>query len=270
MLAGAAFGLRTDHYAVRELQNASERAQIAKRLNGLVYAVVRDSRGISTSPSTDRARPFAQGMQRCFAQMEADLGRWQTLLPAERRDSIAPLLVASARDVIRLRTELARVGAEESIEAANRLGNNDENRRNRQAFNPALDAAARATAAEVKAATRAVEGLAGWLVGWLAMGTVAGLVAASLLAWLTVSRGFVSPLRGVTTALQSLACGRSDISIPGAERRDEIGLVARAAEKFRIALEERALLKTARRAEAEAKEKRAIALAEEVRRFEAP
>ena len=268
VLAGATFGLRTYDRAVRELQNASERAQIAERLNGLVYAVVMDSRGIYMSPSTERARPFAQGMRRFLAQMDADLARWQALLPAERRDSIAPL-VASAHDFIRLRTELARVGVEESIEAVNRLGNNDENRRNRQAFNTALDAAARATAAEVEAATRAVEGLAGRLIGWLALGTVAGLLVASLLAWLTVSRGLVSPLRGVTTALQSLASGRSDISIPGADRRDEVGLVARAAETFRAAIEERRALETARRAEAEAKEKRALALAEEVRRFNA-
>ncbi|MCS6920682.1 MAG: methyl-accepting chemotaxis protein [Elioraea sp.] len=268
VLAGAAVGLRAYDRAVRDLQNASERAQLAERLNGLVYAVVMDSRGIYMSADTQRARPFADGMRRSLAQMEQDVARWQALLPAERRDTVAPV-VASAQDFIRLRTELARVGVEDSIEAANRLGNNEENRRNRQAFNAALDAAARATAAEVDAATRAVEGLAGRLTWWLAGGTAAGLLLASLLAWLTVARGVVSPLRGVTAALDALSAGRTDVAVPGAQRRDEVGQVARAAERFRAAIEERAALEEARRVEAEAKEKRALALAEEVGRFNA-
>ncbi|MCS6853466.1 MAG: hypothetical protein NZ523_01740, partial [Elioraea sp.] len=80
VLAGAALGLRTYDRAVRDLQNASERAQIAERLNGLVYAVVMDSRGIYMSPSSERARPFAEGMRRFLAQMEADIARWQALM----------------------------------------------------------------------------------------------------------------------------------------------------------------------------------------------
>ncbi|MCS6855964.1 MAG: HAMP domain-containing protein, partial [Elioraea sp.] len=205
-------------------------------------------------------------MRRFLAQMEADIARWQALMPAERRGDIAPV-IAAAQDFIRLRTELARVGVEESVEAANRLGNNEENRRNRQAFNAALDAAARSTAAEVEAATRAVEGLAGRLTWWLAAGAAGGLFLASLLAWFTVARGVVSPLRAVTMALEALSAGRTDIAVPGAQRRDEVGMVARAAERFRTAIEERAALERAQRDEAEAKERRALALAENVRRL---
>jgi len=265
-VAGAAIGLHSYDRAVRDLKNASERAQIAERLNGLVYAVVMDSRGIYMSASPERAKPFADGMRRFLAQMEADLARWQALLPEHRRETLAPLL-ASGREFIRLRTELARVGTEESIEAANRLGNNEDNRRNRQAFNAALDAAAKATAAEVDAATFAVAGLADRLTLWLAGGAAAGLLLAGLLAWLTLARGLVSPLRAVTSALEALSSGRSDVSVPGAERRDEVGLVARAAERFRSAIQERAAFEEAGRVEAEAKAKRAAALAEKVGRF---
>jgi hypothetical protein len=62
---------------------------------------------------------------------------------------------------------------------AHHAADNDENRRNRQAFNAALDQAAQATAAEVAALTAEVEELFGRLALWLAVGTGAGLAVAA-------------------------------------------------------------------------------------------
>jgi len=152
-LGALGFGLASLHAYDRTLaavKNAGERAAIAERLNGLVYATVMDSRGIYMSADLKRAKPFAAGIRRFVAQIERDVSAWEALLPADRRASLAPLKAAAA-DFVRLRSELARLGTEVSIAEANRIGNNDENRRNRAAFNEAIDAAARATAAEMQA-----------------------------------------------------------------------------------------------------------------------
>jgi methyl-accepting chemotaxis protein len=259
--------LRAYDRTVVAVQNAAGRTQLAERVNGLVYAVVMDSRGVYMSADTTRAKPFADGIRRFLAAIERDVARWEALLPAAQREAFAGVK-AGAADFIRLRTELARLGTEDSIEAANRIGNNDENRRNRQAFNAALDRVAQATAAEVAALAAEVDGLFERLALWLAVGTGAGLAFAALLAWLLVSRTVVRPLDAVTAALGSLSEGRTDVVAPGADRRDELGRLAQTAERFRAALVERAAMERARLEEAKAQEARAAAMAEQVSAFD--
>ncbi|WP_439579479.1 methyl-accepting chemotaxis protein [Elioraea sp.] len=266
-LAASLSALRTYDRTVVAVQNAAERTQIAERVNGLVYAVVMDSRGVYMSADTAKAKPFADGIRRFLAAIERDVARWEALLPADQREAFAGVKAGTA-DFVRLRTELARLGTEDSIEAANRIGNNDENRRNRQAFNAALDRVAQATAAEVEALTAEVDGLFARLSLWLALGTGAGLALAALLAWLLVSRSVVRPLDAVTEALGTLSQGRTDVVVPGAERHDELGRLALTAERFRSALVERGAMEQARLDEVKAKEARAASMAEQVAAFD--
>ena len=65
----------------------------------------------------------------------------------------------------------------------------------------------------------------------LALAGMALLVA--LGAALTVSRGVGRPLRGMAEAMQRLAAGDTEASIPGARRRDEIGAMAGSVGVFR-------------------------------------
>jgi methyl-accepting chemotaxis protein len=266
-LAASLKALATYDRTVQAVQNAAERTQIAERINGLVYAVVMDSRGIYMSPDTAKAKQFADGIRRFLPLIERDVARWETLIPEDQRAAFAAVK-ASAAEFVRFRAETARLGTEESPAAANAQGNNEENRRNRKAFNDALKAIADTTAAEVEARAAEVAGLFERLALWLTLGTAAGLGVVGLLAWLLVSRTVVRPLEAVTGALGSLSEGRTDVAVPGAERRDELGRLAQTAERFRAALLERAAMEQARLAEAKAKEARAAAMAEEVARFD--
>ncbi|WP_191084051.1 methyl-accepting chemotaxis protein [Roseococcus microcysteis] len=71
-------------------------------------------------------------------------------------------------------------------------------------------------------------------------------------AGLLFARGLSRPLKGMTVALEGLAAGRLDASAAGADRRDEIGGMARAFATLRAALVEAERLKAAQ-AEAEAR-----------------
>ncbi|MCV3738186.1 methyl-accepting chemotaxis protein [Rhizobium sp. TRM96647] len=64
---------------------------------------------------------------------------------------------------------------------------------------------------------------------------IAGAVAALLLAVWLVGRSIVRPIGQMTAAMRTLAGGRTEIAVPGLERRDEIGAMAAALEVFRQA-----------------------------------
>jgi len=66
----------------------------------------------------------------------------------------------------------------------------------------------------------------------LIFGTVVVLLGATLLAWL-LGRGLSRPLTAITAVMNQLAQGDVDQTIPGGDRADELGTMARAVEIFR-------------------------------------
>ncbi|ODN68763.1 HAMP domain-containing protein [Methylobrevis pamukkalensis] len=58
--------------------------------------------------------------------------------------------------------------------------------------------------------------------------TAGVLLVLTVLAGLLAARSVTRPLAGLTGTLQAMAAGRTDVSISGVERRDEIGAIARA------------------------------------------
>jgi methyl-accepting chemotaxis protein len=268
-LASLAIGLaqlREYDRTLASVRNAGERAAIAERLNGLVYAVVMDSRGIYMSASPERAKPFADGIRRFAGAIERDVADWEARLPADQRAAFAPLKQGAA-DFVRLRNELARLGTEVSIAEANRVGNNDDNRRNRAAFNASIDAVAKQTADEMARLAEQADGMFLSTAIWLGTSVVGALLLIGLFAVGMVRGTIVKPLAGVTGALSALADGRTDTTVPGADRRDEIGALARTAEAFRAAIVEREAMEQERRTEIAAREARANAMQAEIARF---
>ena len=99
------------------------------------------------------------------------------------------------------------------------------------------------------------------------IGLVALLVG-MLLAW-RVGRGVARPVTALTGAMGRLASGDTDAAVPGAERRDEVGAMARAVQVFKDALIAKRAADAATAAEAAAKAERAGRLDALARGFEA-
>jgi len=80
-----------------------------------------------------------------------------------------------------------------------------------------------------------------------------GLLAASLAGViglvLTVSRRVINPLHKVSEAMRQLAGGDFDVVLPGLDRNDEIGAIARATEGFKIKAAEKARREAAAQAD---------------------
>ncbi|MCK1395529.1 methyl-accepting chemotaxis protein [Bradyrhizobium sp. 1] len=82
----------------------------------------------------------------------------------------------------------------------------------------------------------------------LILGTVAILAAAILLAFL-LGRGLSRPLIAITAIMNRLSSGDTSVTIPGSERPDELGTMAKAVEMFRQGMLETGALREAQEAD---------------------
>ena len=74
----------------------------------------------------------------------------------------------------------------------------------------------------------------------LSLAVLGGFVLLIVAAFVTLQHRLSRPLATLTATMQRLAEGEHGIAVPHAERRDEIGALARAAEVFRLAMAEQA------------------------------
>jgi len=81
----------------------------------------------------------------------------------------------------------------------------------------------------------------------LILGTLAILAGAALLAFL-LGRGLSRPLAAITTVMNRLSSGDTDVTIPGSERKDELGSMAVALDVFRRNMIEARTLREAQEA----------------------
>ena len=108
----------------------------------------------------------------------------------------------------------------------------------------AQQSSAQQTAAATTIATRMSEA-----IGW-GIVVMAGIVG--VLAW-RIGRGIARPLTGMAGLMARLAADELDITVPGTDRRDEVGTLARALEVFKRNAIEAKRLAAAQVAENEAK-----------------
>jgi methyl-accepting chemotaxis protein len=103
----------------------------------------------------------------------------------------------------------------------------------------------------------------------LVLGTVAILAGAALLAFL-LGRGLSRPLAAITTVMNRLSNGDTDVTIPGGARRDELGTMAVALDVFRRnMIEARTLRDTQEAAEHQSELEKTVLQRQMADRFEA-
>jgi methyl-accepting chemotaxis protein len=94
---------------------------------------------------------------------------------------------------------------------------------------------------------------------WLSIILCVALVFSAIISTI-VTRGIVRPILELTEVIQLIAAGKTDISIPGLGRRDEIAAIAGAIAHCRDSVITAARLTSEHKSEHRAKEKRAAAL----------
>jgi methyl-accepting chemotaxis protein len=241
LLAGAAFWLKdTQRLLGDELQKLERSQALIERINGLVYAVVMDSRGVYMAAKPEEAKKFAESQEKSLDKLSATLAGGEKDILAEDHANFGAIREKAA-EFHRFRTELGRIGIAEGGPAARAMGDNDANRANRQALNAQIDKFVQAL--DGRAATRleALEDLDG-----LALGVLAALLGMTLAAVATgifiASRSIARPLNVLAGSMEVIAGGRTDVDVPFTGRADEIGTVARSLEVFRTVMADSATM----------------------------
>jgi methyl-accepting chemotaxis protein len=220
-----------------------------ERINGQVNAVVMESRGIYMSPSWKVAEPFGKLLLKRLGEMQATAKLWKEKPIASERASI-DAMAKGIDEFVRFRIELVRLAREETTAKAREFGDNDANRKVRQALNKQLEGLAKAYLSHTEAARAELDridtlklALLAGLAGCAAIMVVGGIIFAQ--------RSLVRPIHRIRDAMTRLAGGNLEAQAEGADRRDEIGDFARAFGTFRAAAVEKA------RADAQAAAQRA-------------
>ena len=225
-----------------EYHSASVGAKNVERVNGLIYAVVMESRGIYMSPDIATAKKFGAGLMKFNEQISDVVKNWKHVV---RTDDAAQFEQFAARiaQFQEFRRELVRRGSEISPAAGREYGDNDANRSVRSALNADIevlaklyDQRARQLAAKMDAENLKTDSSMSILGGI----SIAFAAVGALLIW----REVVRPLSFITTATEAVAGGNNEHAIPYGNRRDEVGALARAVTIFRDAAVEKIRLES--------------------------
>jgi methyl-accepting chemotaxis protein len=100
------------------------------------------------------------------------------------------------------------------------------------------------------------------------IGAAIGMALGVIIALFVSRSGIVAPLLAINGAMQAIGDGRLDVNITGADRKDEVGIMARTLEVFRDKLAEGERLRAAQQQEQERQLKRAEKVQAAVSKFE--
>jgi methyl-accepting chemotaxis protein len=224
-------GFEQYNQLVQSIDRASERAIIGERINGMIYQVVMDSRGIYMSSDRRESEKFAPLVLLGLGRIREQADQWAKITGSGQEETMARAR-ARLEEFIKFRSELVRLSREATLPEAREYGDNDANRSNRAALNTEIAALAADNDKSIQRLTDEIrlfyENRLYLLVGIAAIGIIGSLFLAILVVVFTVTR----PIKRLTEAMRTLAGGRTDLTIPGIQRTDEIGEMARAADVF--------------------------------------
>ena len=218
----------------RHLQASSAQAESnIGRVNGLIYAIVMESRGIYMSADRVKAKPFANELLKRNRELAGVLAKWEETVRADDAEQFAAFRRRISQ-FIEFRKELVRLATEVSPAAARELGDNDANRTLRSQLNADLETLARIYNERAREASEL--GDVGRYASWYLLALGFGALLFAALNIHVVKACVIGPLSQITKATDRIAVGNFDGEIPHLARTDEIGHLARAVENFRNAV----------------------------------
>jgi methyl-accepting chemotaxis protein len=218
-----------------EMTRISYRGQAnVEKINGLVYAVVMDSRGVYMSAQPEVLKKYATGMTTSLDKLSAVVTAWEKDITPTLTTKFGELKdrVAKFREY---RLETARRGLVEGANSAREYGDNDANRTVRTALNKDLEG----LAAELEA----LAGRTGAELDHLAQLSLVVdvvLILACLIVGLfgifTARARIAGPIVRLVDVMGEISKGHTTLAVPYGERGDEIGKISAAVTEFRDAV----------------------------------
>jgi methyl-accepting chemotaxis protein len=250
----AALNSRHNTALTDEFERAFMGAMNVERVNGLIYAVVMESRGIYMSPDIPAAKRYGTLLLQSNERIALVVADWRKHVGSADAVQFAEF-DKRIQQFMEFRKELVRLGTEVSPAKGREWGDNEANRSVRTALNNDLDALARiydARSKQVYAELDAGVAQTAWFLA--AMAIVCVLLAIAGIA--IIGRAVAQPLRAITRVTEEVAGGATGVTIPHADRQDEVGALARSIVVFQQAIERNAELNRTIAEDVKAREER--------------
>ncbi|MGH6666046.1 MAG: methyl-accepting chemotaxis protein [Pseudolabrys sp.] len=250
-----------------EFESANAGTLNVEKVNGLIYAVVMESRGVYMSTDMPTSKIYADGILKFNKQIAKVVEDWKKSV---RGDDAEPFAAFSKRiaQFIEFRKELARLGTEVSPAAGRVWGDNDANRSVRKALNKDLETLTMLYAKRAARVYNEIDAGIDKTAMWLSLLACYTVLLAGAGA-LVIARSVVNPIAGITRVTEAVAAGDASVAVPYSERSDEIGALARSIAVFQGAMRSNEELDRTVRSDAEARTQRQEQMSNEISRFSA-
>jgi methyl-accepting chemotaxis protein len=250
-----------------EFERAYQASRYVEQVNGLIYGVVMESRGVYMSPDVTTAKGYGENLLKLNDRIAVVVKEWEAVVHAEDAQQFAAF-AGRIQQFMEFRRELVRRGVEISPAAGREWGDNEANRAVRSALNKDIDGLAQIYEARSNQQFALMKRLVAESI-WILIALVGAAIMVAL-AGMAIIRGAVArPLSEITRVTQSVAAGQAEVDIPYLPRQDEIGALARSIGIFKDAMARNHELNQKVLAEAEARARREREEAEARRAIEA-
>ena len=250
---------------ISEFESAFRAGQQVGRINGLIYAVLMETRGIYLAADDAAGKDHAAGLAGFTSQFEEVMQEWERHVRSDDAERFQDLSgrVRIFRDY---RGKLASQVSQDGLKAARQWAQFDDHvtahdvlSRDLHVLSVIYDRRADQTYKEVGRLTQQ----SGWLM------TVLGLLAVLLaVAGIYTVRRFVArPLGRIARLTERVAAGQLQQTVPYVSRQDEVGALARSIEVFQEPLRRNETLGRTVREEGEDRARRQEVRAAEITRF---
>jgi len=261
----AALNARRHAALTDEFRSAFEGAMNVELVNGLIYAVVMESRGIYMSPDIATAKVYGDGLLVFNDRIGEVVKDWQRAVRSDD-EALFGAFSHRIRQFQEFRRELVRRGVEVSPVAGREWGDNDANRSVRKALNEDLTRLGQLYASRSQRVYRQIDAgieRSAWLMGTIAIIAV----ALAALGALIIARAVARPLARITPITQAVAAGKVERVVPYGERHDEVGALARSIEVFQQTMRKNEELNRTVLDDAQARARRQEDVSAEISRF---
>ncbi len=250
-----------------EFESANAGTLNVEKVNGLIYAVVMESRGVYMSTDMATSKIYADGILKFNEQIVKVVEDWKKSVRGDDAELFGQFSGRIAQ-FIDFRRELARLGTEVSPAAGRVWGDNDANRSVRKALNKDLDQLTKIYATRASRVYTAIDTGIDKTALWLSLLAGFAVVLAGVGAWV-ISRSVAKPIAEITRVTEAVAAGDASVSVPFSDRSDEIGALARSIGVFQRAMRSNEELNRTVRSDAETRTQRQERMSNEISRFSA-
>ena len=251
----------------QEFESANKGSLNVERVNGLIYAVQSAARGVVMSPDAKTAAPYLTDLNKFNNAIDAVISDWQTSVRAEDTQYFHEFSIRIS-DFQNFAPELARIATESGPGEARGWAEKNFPTDTRNQLTRDLETLSRHYADRAaQTYTQMSDSIA--RTGLLLSVLAAFAVMLAVFGALIISRSVARPIGAITRVTEAVAAGQAEVTVPFADRRDEIGALARSIAVFQRAMRHNEELNRTVVEDAEARTNRQEQMSSEISRFSA-